>query len=96
MSSLDVNDNKTGSRQKLPTSSEANSPDESENYFMRIEPPKINYSTIIIKPRSKGKAEEAKKESLSQKAKEIKESVEHSLHIENKDEKTERLNSPLL
>ena len=89
MSSLDVNDDKTGSRQKLPTSSEANSPDESENYFMRVEPPKINYSTIIIKPRSKGKAE-AKKESLSQKAKEIKDSVEHSLHIDNKDEKTER------
>jgi hypothetical protein len=57
---------------------------------MRVEPPKVNYSTIIIKPRSKGKAEEAKKDSLSQKAKEIKESVEHSLHIDNENAKTER------
>jgi hypothetical protein len=60
-----VNEGKTSSRHKLPRSSEANSPDESENYFMRVEPPKLNYSTIIIKPRSKGKADEAKKESLS-------------------------------
>lgn len=89
MSSLDVNDDKTNSKQKLPTLSEVNSPDESENYFMKVEPPKVNYSTIIIKPRSKGKAE-AKKESLSQKAKEIKESVEHSLHIDNEGEKAER------
>lgn len=88
--SLDENDEKNNSRQKLPTSSEANSPNESENYFMRVEPPKVNYSTIIIKPRFRGKDEEAKKESLSQKAKEIKESVEHSLHIDNEEEKTER------
>ena len=57
MSSLDANNDKTGNRQKLPTSSEANSRGESEYYFMRVKPPKINYSIIIIKPRSKGKAE---------------------------------------
>ena len=89
MSSLDANNDKTGNRQKLPISSEANSRGESENYFMRVEPPKINYSTIIIKPRSRGKAE-AKKDSLSQKAKEIKESAERSLHIDNERAKTER------
>lgn len=89
MGSLDVNDDKTGSRQKSH-STEADTPDGIENYFMRVEPPKVNYSTIIIKPRSKGKAEEAKKDSLSQKAKEIKESVEHSLHIDNESAKTER------
>ncbi|MDW0316218.1 MAG: hypothetical protein QN716_12675 [Nitrososphaeraceae archaeon] len=42
---------------------------------MRIKPPKINYSTIIIKPSSKGGVEEGKKESLSNKAKEMKESI---------------------
>jgi hypothetical protein len=62
VSNLDVNGDKTSSRQKLPRSPEANSPDESENYFMSVEPPKLSYSTIIIKPRSKGKAEEVKKE----------------------------------
>jgi hypothetical protein len=68
-------------------SSEANNREESKNYFMRIEPPKINYSTIILKPSSKGGVEEGKKESLSNKAKEMKESVERGLHIENKEDK---------
>ena len=85
-----MNDNNTGSRQKSP-SAEADGPDGIENYFMRVEPPKVNYSTIIIKPRSKGKAEEAKKDSLSQKAKEIKESVEHSLHIDNEEAKDRKI-----
>ena len=66
-------------------SSEANNREESKNYFMRIEPPKINYSTIILKPSSKGGVEEGKKESLSNKAKEMKESIERGLHIENKE-----------
>ena len=88
--SLDDNGEKNKSTQRLPTSSEANSPNKSENDFMRVEPPKVNYSTIIIKPRFRGKAEETKKESFSQKAKEIKESVEHSLHMDNEEEKTER------
>ena len=89
MSSLNVDDDKTYSRQKSH-SAEAHRPDGIENYFMRVEPPKVDYSTIIIKPRSRGKAEEAKKNSLSQKAKEIKESAEHSLHIDNERAKTER------
>jgi hypothetical protein len=88
MSSLNVDDDKTGSGQKSH-SAEAHSHDGIESYFMRVEPPKVNYSTIIIKPRSRGKAE-AKKDSLSQKAKEIKESAERSLHIDNERAKTER------
>ena len=55
---------------------------------MKVNPPKINYSTIIIKPSSKGGVEEGKKESLSNKAKGMKESIERGLHIENKEEKT--------
>ena len=89
MSSLAVDDDKTGSRQKSH-SAEAHRHDGIESYFMRVEPPKVNYSTIIIKSRTRGKAEEAKKDSLSQKAKEIKESAERSLHIDNERAKTER------
>jgi len=89
VSSLDVDDNNTGGRQKSPPA-ESDGPDRVEDFFMRVEPPKVNYSTIIIKPRSKGKAEDAKKDSLSEKAKEIKESVEHSLHIDNEEAKDRR------
>ena len=92
MSTLDVNDDKTTSNgiDKVTTtsSSETKNREESKNYFMRIKPPKINYSTIIIKPSSKGGVEEGKKESLSNKAKGVKESIERGLHIENKEEKT--------
>lgn len=92
MSTPDVNDDKTTSngREKVTTtySSEANNREELKNYFMKIKPPKINYSTIIIKPSSKGGVEEGKKESLSNKAKGVKESIERGLHIENKEEKT--------
>lgn len=55
---------------------------ERNNYYMKIEPPKINYSTIIIKPPSKGGLEERKKESLLEKAKEVEESVKRNLHID--------------
>jgi hypothetical protein len=92
MSTPDVNDDKTTSngRDKVTTtsSSETKNREESKNYFMRIKPPKINYSTIIIKPSSKGGVEEGKKELLSNKAKEMKESIERGVHIENKEEKT--------
>ena len=60
MSTPDGNDDKTTSngRDKVTTtttsSSEANNREESKNYFMRVKPPKINYSTIIIKPSPKG------------------------------------------
>jgi hypothetical protein len=76
MSTPDVNDDKTTSngRDKVTTtsSSETKNREESKNYFMRIKPPKINYSTIIIKPSSKGGVQEGKKELLSNKAKEMK------------------------
>jgi hypothetical protein len=80
------NEDKTNSNGR--SSSETNNHEESKNYFMKINPPKISYSTIIIKPSSKGWVEEGKKESLSNKAKGMKESIERGLHIENKEEKT--------
>ena len=60
-----------------------------ENYFMRIEPPKIIDCTIIVKPLTKGEAEERKieeekKDSLSKKVKQAEESIKHGLHIDNK------------
>ena len=85
MSTPDGDNDKMTSNGK--SSSEANNREESKNYFMRIKPPKINYSIIIIKPSSKGWVEEGKKESLSNKVKEVKESIERGLHIENKEEK---------
>jgi hypothetical protein len=79
MSTPDVNDDKTTSygidNVTTTSSSETKNREESKNYFMRIKPPKINYSTIIIKPSTKGGVEEGKKESLSNKAKEMKESI---------------------
>ena len=32
------------------SSSEVDNREESKNYFLRVRPPKINYSTIVIKP----------------------------------------------
>jgi hypothetical protein len=79
MSTPDVNDDKTTSygidNVTTTSSSETKNREESKNYFMRIKPPKINYSTIIIKPSTKGGVKEGKKESLSNKAKEMKESI---------------------
>jgi hypothetical protein len=94
MNTPDGNDDKTtsNSRDKITTttttsSSESNNREEPKNYFMRTKPPKINYSTIIIKPSSKGGIEEGKKESLSNKAKEAKQYIERGLHID-KEEKS--------
>lgn len=90
MSTPRENDDKTTSNGRdmvtTTSSSEANNREESKNYFMRVKPPKINYSTIVIKPPSKGGVEEGKKESLSNKAKVVKESIERGLHIDNKEE----------
>jgi hypothetical protein len=94
------NDDKTTSsgRDMVTTtsSSEANNREESKNYFMRVKPPKINYSTIIIKPPSKGGVEEGKKESLSNKAKVVKESIERGLHIDNRGAEILSQNHPTL
>ncbi|MBA3284749.1 MAG: hypothetical protein H0U27_06790 [Nitrosopumilus sp.] len=66
MSTPGGNDDKTTSngRDKVTTtsSSEANNREDSMNLLKRIKPPKIDYSTIIIKPSSKGGIEEGKKE----------------------------------
>ena len=71
MSTPDGNDDKTtgNGRDKVTrsSSSEANNREDS-NLLKRVKPPKINYSTIIIKPSSKGGVEEGRKESLSNKA----------------------------
>ena len=91
MSTPGGNDDKTTSNgiDKVTTTSSSEVDNrESKNYFLRVRPPKINYSTIVIKPSSKGGVEEVKKEYLSNKAKGVKESIERGLHIENKEEKT--------
>ena len=62
-----------------------NNQNKPENYFMKIEPPKIVDATIIIKPQSKGGIEEEKKDSLSKKVKGVEESIKHGLHLDNKD-----------
>jgi hypothetical protein len=62
-----------------------NNQNKPENYFMKIEPPKIVDATIIIKPPSKGGIEEEKKDSLSKKVKGVEESIKHGLHLDNKD-----------
>ena len=70
MSTPDGNDDKTTSngRDKVTTtttttsSSEANNREDSTNLLMKVKPPKINYSTIVIKPSSKDGIEEGKKE----------------------------------
>lgn len=71
-----------GERATATTSVTTDNLDELKNYFMKIKPPKINYSTIIIRPPSKGGVEEGKKETLSEKAKEVEESIKRSLHID--------------
>ena len=62
-----------------------NNQNKPENYFMKIEPPKIVDATIIIKPPSKGGIEEEKKDSLSKKVNGVEESIKHGLHLDNKD-----------
>ncbi|MDQ3839862.1 MAG: hypothetical protein M3297_11405 [Thermoproteota archaeon] len=63
----------------------SNKQNESAKYFMRIEPPKMINSTIIIRPPSKGGIEEDKKDSLSKRVKGVEESIKHGLHLDNKD-----------
>jgi hypothetical protein len=87
--------NKTASknnnrRKKMTTKSKTtkNNLENSKDYIMNIRPPTINYSTIIIKPSSSSKKEEegkeGTKETLTRKAKDVEESIKHSLHIDRK------------
>lgn len=77
------NNNNTGKKAISTTSKTKNNLEDNKGYFMRVRPPRINYSTIIIKPSSKeGAAADGKKETLSDKAKDVEESIKHSLHID--------------
>jgi hypothetical protein len=77
------NNNKKNIEEKAiaTTSKTENNSEDSKDYFMSVRPPKINYSTIIIKPSSKGAADR-KKETLSDKAKDVEESIKRGLHID--------------
>ena len=81
----DTNDNNNkkniGEKAIATTSKTKNNLGYSKGYFMSVRPPKINYSTIIIKPSSKGAAADRKNETLSDKAKDIEESIKRGLHI---------------
>jgi hypothetical protein len=76
------NNNNTGGKAISTTSKTKNNLEDYKDYFMIIRPPKINYSTIIVKPSSKGAADDGKKEILSDKAKDVEESIKRSLHID--------------
>src|ERR671919_977184 len=82
----DTNDNNNkkniGEKAIETTPKTKNNSGDSKGYFMNVRPPKINYSTIIIKPSSKGAADDGKKEILSDKAKDVEESIKRSLHID--------------
>ncbi|MCC2649481.1 MAG: hypothetical protein K0R16_2287 [Nitrososphaeraceae archaeon] len=82
----DTNDNNNkrniGEKAIATTSKTKNNLGDSKGYFMSVRPPKINYSTIIIKPSSKGAAADRKKETLSDKAKDVEESIKRGLHID--------------
>ena len=74
--------NNTGKKVISTRSKTKNNLGDNKGYFMSVRPPKINYSTIIIKPSSKvGAAADGKKETLSDKAKDIEESIKRGLHI---------------
>lgn len=81
----DTNENNNkkniGEKAIATTSKTKNNLEDYKGYFMSVRPPKINYSTIIIKPSSKGAAEDRKKETLSDKAKDVEESIKRGLHI---------------
>ncbi len=62
-----------------------NDQDKPEKYFMKIDPPKIIDSTIVVKPPSRGGLEEGKKDLLSKKVKDVEESIKHGLHLESKE-----------
>jgi len=81
----DNNNNNTGGKAISTTSKTKNNLEGYKGYFMSVRPPKINYSTIIIKPSSKGTADDRKKETLSDKAKDVEESIKRSLHIRESD-----------
>ena len=79
------NNNNTGGKAISTTSKTKNKLEDYKGYFMNVRPPKINYSTIIIKPSSKGGAADdgkKEKETLSDKAKDVEESIKRSLHID--------------
>jgi hypothetical protein len=85
-----TNDNNVGGKAISTTSKAKNNLEGYKGYFMIVKPPKINYSTIIIKPSSKGgatttTADDGKKETLSDKAKDVEESLKRSLHIRKSD-----------
>ena len=80
-----TNDNNIGGKAISTTSKTKNKLEDYKGYFMNVRPPKINYSTIIIKPSSKGGAADdgkKEKETLSDKAKDVEESIKRSLHID--------------
>ena len=77
------NNNNIGTKTISTTSKTKNNLEDYKGYFMSVRPPKINYSTIIFKPSSKGTAD-GKKETLSDKAKDVEESIKRSLHIHEK------------
>jgi len=81
----DTNDNNNkkniGEKAIATTSKTKNNLGNSKGYFMSVRPPKMNYSTVIIKPSSKGAADR-KKETLSDKAKDVEESIKRGLHID--------------
>jgi hypothetical protein len=83
------NNNNSGGKAISTTSKTKNNLEDYKGYFMSVRPPKINYSTIIIKPSSKGAvaatADEGKKETLADKAKDVEESIKRSLHIRKSD-----------
>jgi hypothetical protein len=83
------NNNNTGRKAVSTTSKTKNNLEDYKGYFMSVRPPKINYSTIIIKPSSRGAvaatADYGKKETLSDKAKDVEDSIKRSLHIRKSD-----------
>jgi hypothetical protein len=84
-----TNYNNIGGKAISTTSKTKNKLEDYKGYFMNVRPPKINYSTIIIKPSSKGATttddEKKEKETLSDKAKDVEESIKRSLHISKSD-----------
>jgi hypothetical protein len=83
------NNNNTGGKAISTTSKTKNNLEGYKGYFMSVKPPTINYSTIIIKPSSKGgattTADDGKKETLSDKAKDVEKSIKRGLHIRKSD-----------
>jgi hypothetical protein len=85
MGTPDRNDDKINSSEKASSTNPSLKTSDSEKYFMKIAPPKMIDTTIIIKPPSKGGVEEGRKDSLSKRVKGVEESIKHGLHLDNKD-----------